>query len=240
MRPLVSFGWHDVVFEHYRVTDDAALASRVPPPLTLDRLDRTAYVSVVSLRVTDQRLLGVVALPTARSYLQVNVRTYVRCEGRRGLLFLQNVVSSRLAAILGRVGYGVPNRHGAVRGSDPAAAGVLAYEASLAGSPVHRIAGRHGAAVEPGSPLITFLTARHLQWGQVGPMMLEGEVEHPPWHLATLEVRERNHALIRELGLEHEVEPVAEVHWSTGVEAVMRAPRPLPRPRPVPARTFSV
>lgn len=56
--PMFSVGWHNAIFEHYRITDEASVAALLPAGTQLDRhSDGNTYLSVVSFLMADMRWL---------------------------------------------------------------------------------------------------------------------------------------------------------------------------------------
>lgn len=217
---VLTFGWHQVVFEHYRVVDDSSIARQLPRGVELDRFDGRPYVSVVSTRVDDSRIGGRLPMLGARSYVQINVRTYVPTSEGPALLFLYNAVSAR-AATVARLLYGMPNRHEAARFEQHD--GTIVYDAAA-----HRVAGRIGDLVDHGpQDLSWFLVERYRLVGTYGPVTVTAPASHRRWPLCRFEVSERSHGLVTRLGLATALEVVEEVHGSPGVEAAIGPPRPL-------------
>ncbi len=223
---VLGFGWHDTVFEHHRILDEPRFAAMLPDGLRLDRHDGAAYLSVVSLRVTRQRLGKVIPLFGARRYVQLNTRVYVRSATQRGVFFLSALVTSRLGAVASRLLYAVPSQRAeiAFAGDDEH----VEYLADLGDHRRHLIAGRLGQRLtghehDPSS-LRHFLVERYVQFSPDGPLAMAAEVRHSPWPLYRCHVEARNDGMIAALGLGAATEPVEEVHLSPGVEAVLGAP----------------
>lgn len=227
---LLTFGWHDVVFEHYRVVDEAPIRRRLPAGVELDRHRGAAYVSVVSVRVLDNRLAGRLPLFGSRDYVQINLRTYVRRGETRGLAFLHNLVSNPLGSTFGKLAYAVPNHVARAVFSDEG--GTLAYQAQAPGERIHLVSGRVGRALRtaPGS-LSEFLVERYVQYAGIGAprwrLTVQSEVSHRPWPLRVLDVAARSHGFVHALDLTGALEPVEEVHTSAGVDAELGYPQPL-------------
>ena len=90
----------------------AEVRSRVPGELEIEEHDGTAWLSVVFFRVRALRARGVLPVPGISTFLQLNVRTYVRGpDGLPGVWFFSIDASSRLAAIGVRRIYHVPAFH---------------------------------------------------------------------------------------------------------------------------------
>lgn len=220
--PLFTVGWHNALFEHYRITDEAMVEGLLPPGLRLDRHEGRAYLSVVSFRMVSMRWKGWL-LPLSHTYPQINVRVYVHHKGVPGVFFLRNHVSHRLAAWAGRAMYGMPYVHQAVSLSwdrDP-----LYCEANIRGAQ-HRVAGRPvGPRMDPvddPTSLPFFLVERYPLYSyQKG--LRKAHMYHPPWPLERLETTHHSWAVPAQLGLREGLQRLDEAHCSTGVEVQMWA-----------------
>jgi uncharacterized protein YqjF (DUF2071 family) len=87
--------WHDLLFMHWPVSADA-LRPHVPPSLELDAYEGCAWIGVIPFRMTNVRPLMIPGLP-ASSFLEINVRTYVRHNDCSGVWFFSLDAASRLA-----------------------------------------------------------------------------------------------------------------------------------------------
>src|SRR4051812_6499459 len=111
-RPLLLADWADVLFVHFAV-DPEALQPHVP--FELDLFRGRAYVSVVAFtqrRLRPRvggRLAAIISRPLAEHEF-LNVRTYVRHGGERGIYFLSEWIPNRIACAVGPVMYGLPYR----------------------------------------------------------------------------------------------------------------------------------
>lgn len=229
--PLFTVGWHDAIFEHYRVLDEDALRSRLPTGVELDHHEGAAYLSVVSFRMHDMRLRGRWRLPVAHTYPQINVRVYARAGDRAGVFFLRNLVSSRIATTFGRWLYGMPYRYQRVELGDGDAGPWC--RARLGPALRHAVAGIRGPRLtghehDPDS-LLFFLVERYPLYSRRGAASYEAQMLHPPWALHQLEVVERTHAILEQLGLRGAVEPLDAVHCSPGVDVLIWPAVPLGR-----------
>jgi uncharacterized protein YqjF (DUF2071 family) len=78
--------WHDLLFAHWPV-DEKALRPHVPAGFEIDTFDGQAWIAVVPFRMTNVAPRGVPALPWVSAFPELNVRTYVRVNGRPGVWF---------------------------------------------------------------------------------------------------------------------------------------------------------
>lgn len=203
--PLWRCRWERAVFLHGSVPA-AILAREVPFPL--DLLDGDAVVSLVAFDLVDMRptrgprLLSPLVSRLA-SHLFLNVRTYVKVGGERGIFFLAEFVPSRLSAFLGPRAYGLPYRHAR-----------LEYRVDLHS---RRIAGRverEGADVswlgspEADLPLASagegtpeeWLFERYSAFTRRRGVTRRFRVWHPPWRFARVGARVRDRGLLATTG----------------------------------------
>jgi len=111
-RPFLTARWVDVALLSYPVPDEV-LAPRLPPGLALDRWEGRAFVSLVAFDFLDTRLVGI-PWPGFTRFPEVNLRFYVREGDRRGVVFIGELVPSRVVALLARLLYNEPYRVGAL------------------------------------------------------------------------------------------------------------------------------
>jgi uncharacterized protein YqjF (DUF2071 family) len=102
--------WHDLLFAHW------ALASQrirpfIPRELELDLFDRKAWVGVIPFWMSHVRFRWVPPIPTAATFPELNVRTYVRAPkepDKPGVYFFSLDAASLLAVLGARAGIGLP------------------------------------------------------------------------------------------------------------------------------------
>ncbi len=101
---MIAARWRNVVILSWPV-EDGLLVPFLPDGLALDRWHGTAYISLVCLFMENLRVLGLPTVP--RKFAELNLRFYVRqahgSDDRKGVVFLRQMVSSRLVAFAGRV-----------------------------------------------------------------------------------------------------------------------------------------
>ena len=207
-RPVFVADWTEVLFVHFAV-DPEALQPHVPFPLDLFR--GRAYVSVVAFTQRrlrpriGNRLAGRLAALASRPLSDhefLNVRTYVRHGGERGICFLTEWIPNRLACLIGPPLYGLPYRlarhkflfrgeatgrrarHG---GEVTTPAGRLAWRARLRPMRTARRA-RRG--------LEHFLLERYTAFTRRGDAPLRFRVWHAPWHRVRAAVRPTDTSLL--------------------------------------------
>jgi uncharacterized protein len=217
--------WEDLLFAHWRVplTD---VRPHVPRALEVEQHDGSAWLAIAPFRLSSLRLRGMLPLPLVSSFLEVNVRTYVRAaDGRPGIWFFSLDASSTLAVAAARRLYDLPYfpaRIVSVRRGE-----WIDVECARLGERGRVLCARYrprGRAFhsEPGS-LEWFLTERYcLYTTNARGVLLRAEIHHRPWALQTAEA-EISLATISPLELEGD--PLC--HFSRRQDAVLWTPEPV-------------
>lgn len=177
--------WEQTFWAHWPVPA-AELRARLPEELEVEEHDGSAWLGIMFFRVRALRARGALPLPGISSFLQLNVRTYVRGpDGLPGVWFFSIDASSRLAALGVRRVYHVPAFHARMT-LDPVG-GWQETECVRIGEPGRVLSGRYRATggtfhAEPGS-LEAFLTERYRLFTPDG----RAEMHHDRWLLSRAE-----------------------------------------------------
>lgn len=101
-RPFLTTCWTELLLLNFRVPCEV-IASLAPPGTEADLFEDQTYISVVGLQFRDTRVLGC-AVPGHVHFPEINLRYYVRRRAagkiRRGVVFVQEIVPSRLIALV--------------------------------------------------------------------------------------------------------------------------------------------
>ncbi|HEY7171779.1 MAG TPA: DUF2071 domain-containing protein [Vicinamibacterales bacterium] len=177
--------WHDLLFVHWPVSA-VELRRLVPAPCDLDLFDGQAWLGVVPFEMTNVAPRACPALPRVSAFGEINVRTYVRVNGRPGVYFLSLDAGSRLAVTVARTLFHLPyynadfeitrDASGTIGYRAQRRAGTASFAAQYA--PVER--GSHPAA----RSLEYFLTERYCLY-TVTPAgrCRRVDIHHPAWFL---------------------------------------------------------
>lgn len=184
-RPFLTARWVNLGLLSYPVPD-AVLVPRLPPGLALDRWEGQAFVSLVAFDFLDTRVGGV-AWPGFADFPEVNLRFYVREGDRRGVVFIGELVPSRLVARLARFFYNEPYRVARFRSAtETDVAGIrIVHEVERDGRR-HRtvVEGRRPSAPAPETGATHFF--KEHAWGYGTDRrgrVLRYAVEHPQWRV---------------------------------------------------------
>src|ERR687895_1938965 len=69
--------WDRLLFAHWRVPV-SELEPHVPAQLPIDTFDGSAWVGITPFKLNGLRIRGLLPIPYVSSFLELNVRTYVR------------------------------------------------------------------------------------------------------------------------------------------------------------------
>jgi uncharacterized protein len=159
---------------------------RVPRELEIEEYDGSAWLSIVFFRVRALRARGALPVPGISTFLQLNVRTYVRGpDGLPGVWFFSIDASSRLAALGVRRLYHVPAFH--ARMTLEGVGDWQDVECIRVGEPGRVFSARYRAAGEAFHPetgsLDSFLTERYRLFAADA----SAEMHHDRWLLSPAE-----------------------------------------------------
>jgi uncharacterized protein YqjF (DUF2071 family) len=178
--------WEDLLFAHWRVPVQE-LRSYVPAQLEIEEHDGSAWVGVVPFNLTNLRVRGLLPLPLASSFLELNVRTCVRAaDGKPGVWFISLDAASRLAVEAARRTYKLPYFH--ARMSATSDGEWIAYDCARIAEPGRVFSGRYRpvgdvASAQPGS-LEAFLVERYCLYStDERNRLYRAEIHHAPWPL---------------------------------------------------------
>jgi len=192
--------WKDLAFLHWSY-EPSVVQRLLPDGVEVDTFDGRAWVALVPFRMTKLRLRWLPPIPTTTDFPEINVRTYVRVNGRPAVWFFSLDTPKVLPTVTARAAFRLPYCFG--RASVNVIDGVLESRVDRRwpsrASSFARI--RVGEPIAAGE-LERFLTDR---WGLIAPRYFGGlnygPVDHEPWPLHTGEVLELDDQLVVAAGL---------------------------------------
>ena len=104
---VMAMRWHDLLFMHWPIQSDA-IRQYVPPQLTIDTFDGTAWIGVVPFRMSGVRPRLISPLPGISAFPEINVRTYITVEGKPGVWFISLDAGNPIAVEAGRDVFHLP------------------------------------------------------------------------------------------------------------------------------------
>ena len=198
--------WHDLLFAHWPVSAEA-LRAHVPQGFEIDLHEGRAWVAVVPFHMTNVAPRGVPALPWVSAFPELNVRTYVRVQGRPGVYFFSLDASNPVAVGVARTLVHLPYFTAAMRVEE--SGDWIQYESRrIAGdAPAAEFAGRYrptGPAQTPvPGTLEHFLTERYCLFTVDGDYRACSlEIHHPPWPLQPAEAEIADNTMAEAAGIQ--------------------------------------
>jgi uncharacterized protein YqjF (DUF2071 family) len=223
--PAVSLTWRDGLFAHWPV-EASRVRPLVPDELDVDTREGSAWVSALPSLVEASRPWF---LPECAglTFPQVNLRTYVRNEGRAGVYFLSLDAATSLGVRVARTLWGLPYHRAEIdfesvgerRRFDCRRRHTDRHPVRFAAE--YRPTGRPGRA-DPDS-LSAFLAERYRLYLVRSGTVWCARVGHDPWRLCPAEARVHADALLESVGLPAPAdEPM--VRYAPRVEFTIRTP----------------
>lgn len=214
--------WSDLLFAHWPV-DVARLRRLVPSALEIDTYDGAAWLGIVPFCMSGVRPRFVPAVPGFSAFPELNVRTYVVCQGKPGVWFFSLDAARRWAVRLARRFIHLPYYDAAMscrrRGDAIEYSSVRTHQ----DAPTAEFAATYGPTgpvyrSQPGS-LDSWLTDRFCMYVADGQgRAYRGEIDHGPWPLQRAEAEIRTCQLTRHLGISLGGDPL--LHFARRVDAV--------------------
>ncbi len=231
-RPAGYHRWQRLLFVHWRC-DPELIAPLIPPGLSLDTFEGSAWVGLVPFSISGLRPWWSPPVPGARAFNEVNVRTYVHYRRRDpGVWFFSLDATNRLAVAVARAWWGL-NYHFA-KMSVRSAGDLVHYEAArrlrrgrAAAHIVAQVGPKLGdddanRPLPPGlavpDTLDHFLIERYLLYSQrpSGPLF-RGQVHHAPYQLHEVSLLSCEQSLLTASGIRPNTPPYHAV-YSPGVD----------------------
>lgn len=83
---LMTQTWELLLFLHWPVPKEV-LIKYIPAGLELDTYEQVAWISLIPFQVRNMRFRKTPSVPCFHKFSELNVRTYVRQEGLKGVYF---------------------------------------------------------------------------------------------------------------------------------------------------------
>lgn len=180
---LMTQRWENLLFAHYEA-DPQVLKPHLPPGLGLDLYDGKAWVTVIPFRVSGMRLRGTLQIPYLHTYLELNVRTYVRKNDLPGIYFF-SLDADKLPAVLGARTLTLPYFTATMAMSEKAGAYRFISERKDGGNAVIDCNYKQeGDAYFPAKDsLASWLLERYWLWTYKRGALYRGGIHHKQWDI---------------------------------------------------------
>lgn len=222
--------WTNLLFAHWPIRAEA-LRPLLPPSLVIDTFDGEAWVGVIPFHMSNVRPRGVPPLPGLSTFLELNVRTYVRYRERAGVWFFSLDASNPLAVRAARAAVHLPYFDARMR-MDIAADGSVRYRSDRThrGAPPASFEGtyRPDGDARPAArgTLEHFLVERYVLFSASPRGLLEVKIAHPPWPLQRAVARIERNTMGEAAGVTLSGAP-HHLHFAARVDVRTWFPRPV-------------
>lgn len=174
--------WNNTVFLHWPVKPEH-LRPLVPSDLEVDTIDGNAWISIVAFSMEQIRPRGIMAFPPISNFPELNVRTYVRYQGKSGVHFLSIEGGKWLSCFLANKLSALPYRYSKMQLSkDSFSSSNTVNQDSI--SFQYRV----GKAHNKKSATDIWLTERYALFQDYKTDIHAFELHHLPWQLKEVEL----------------------------------------------------
>lgn len=185
-RWVIEQKWSDLIFLNYAI-EAQKIQERLPAGLEVDTFKGEAYLSIVPFKMSGVRFPYTPTLPFS-NLLELNIRTYVKANGRSGIYFFTLDTDHALAAFIARTFFHLPYRKVKLESS---------FEESHYGFKADNFDIKAKIGKERHKDeLATWLTERYLLFTKGSRHFYQGQAIHDPWQLKELEIEELHESFL--------------------------------------------
>lgn len=179
--------WHNTIFLHWKVDLDEIRKS-IPRVIEIDLFNNEAWVSLLAFRIKNLRPRLLPAFPPVSDFDEVNIRTYVRYNGRQGIYFFSLEASKSVSTLLGRLYSELPYSYSEIKSAENSySSHNRTYGATM------DVEFRPGKELKPKTKLDGWLTERYAFFQDNGKGIInELEIHHYEWPLNEVELTRCN------------------------------------------------
>ncbi|MFN7773339.1 MAG: YqjF family protein [Planctomycetota bacterium] len=199
--------WSELLFAHWQV-EPSCIAALLPPHLELDTRDGKAWIGIVPFLMSNIAPRWCPPLPRLSRFLELNVRTYVKLDGKPGVWFFSLDAENPVAVRVARATFNLPYMDATMAMTKRDAATITYQsnrthrgEALAALDVCYESCGTPFQAI-PGT-LEHWLTARYcLYSANRKGRLFRGEIDHPPWTLTNANWKVKKNSMCSGLGVD--------------------------------------
>jgi uncharacterized protein len=202
---VMAQSWHDLLFAHWTV-EIAKLRAQIPERLRIDTFDGQAWLAVVPFRMSRIRLRRTPPVPWLSAFPELNVRTYVTCDGKPGVWFFSLDAGNPIAVAIARAWFHLPYFRARMLCSERDGWIEYTSQRTHSAAPTVALEGRYrpvGAVIllQAGT-LEHFLTERYCLYTLDGRgRLIRAEIHHRPWPLQVAEAKFSQNSMATAAGI---------------------------------------
>jgi uncharacterized protein len=218
--------WRNLLFAHWPLAP-GVLRPLIPEVLELDLRDGEAWVAVTPFRITGLRMRGFLPILGSSDFLELNVRTYVRYQGRPGVFFFSLDAASLPAVAAARASYHLPYYHARMIQKQTAAGFEYASHRRGRGKTAELVAHYIPVAdVQQPRPasLEQWLVERYCLYAPHKDKLYRADIHHAPWPLQEAKADFEVNTMAQAAGIElPRQNPVC--HFAKAIDVLVWAPQ---------------
>jgi uncharacterized protein YqjF (DUF2071 family) len=204
--------WNRAIFLHWEISFDI-LRKLVPEKLVLDSFDGKYYVSLVAFTMEKIRPRFFPSVSFISNFDEINVRTYVEYQGKKGVYFLNIEAGKLISTIIAKSLSGLPYKKSYIKREEGN------YIAQDKNNSSFKINYKIQDFITNKSVLDLWLTERYCLYLQQNSTIFRYDIHHKEWELNNIEIENlKVDYTIGDLKLFGLIPNF--VHYSRGVEVV--------------------
>jgi uncharacterized protein len=225
LSPVMFQRWRHLLFLHWPIPPHLVQMT-LPEGLLVDTFDGHAWLGIVPFFMRGVRPAGFISVPGISSFLELNLRTYVRdLSGRPGIWFYSLDANQMLAVCLARAAFALPYEFADMRAT--VSDGEIDYRSYRLGSgsslhyryrPTEKLGEANLGSLE------FFLIERYRLFARRGNKLFTGQVHHSPYQLHKVAVAEADPGLFEMNGFETPAGRPAHMVYSERVDVSIYLP----------------
>lgn len=213
--------WNRALFLHWQV-DINALRKLVPAELEIDLFKGIPWVSIVAFSMEKIRPRNLPVFPPISNFDEINIRTYVKFGGKKGVYFLSIEGGSNLSCRLAKAISGLPYRY-----SDMWRAAKRYHSHNKVFGDVFEANYKVGKDLKKKVESDLWLTERYALYQETEDSIIEFEIQHKEWPLEEVSFEK---LIVNYPRFAHLFGGAPDkVGYSNGVQVVAWGGRPTPR-----------
>ncbi len=204
--------WNDAVFLHWKVQVEE-LNKFIPKDLEIELIENSAWVSLVAFNMEKIRPRILPSFSPISYFHEINLRTYVKHNGKTGVYFLSIEGGKWLSCKIARQLSELPYLYSKMNRSK----GIYTSENKTKKSKLN-LEFKVGEQLKFKSETDLFLTERYALFQNVGNRLNEFEIHHIEWPIFDIEINS-SHINFPEFPDFFQTQPDL-AHYSTGVQVI--------------------
>jgi len=215
--------WNNALFLHWKVPFDS-LRQFVPQKFKLDTFAGDCYVSLVAFTMQNIRPRHFPAIKFISDFHEVNVRTYIDNDNKKGVYFLNIEAEKYISALIAKTLSGLPYEKADIK---------RAHRTYHSRNNIKNF--RLDTTFEVSTklfdktPLVTWLTERYCLYLESNNMAFRYDIHHKEWEIKKVDIQELELYYKIDNIILSDLNPYL-VHYSDGVKVLAWAKQPI---RPV-------